>query len=93
MTKKSTDARKTLSDSDITTSRPARRAFLGLAAAGGIVAMTPNQAQAADNDSGNWTDNGNCPRGAGDGYYTGYSDSDNGNITDAGGYGRGLRYC
>ncbi|MGR3639637.1 hypothetical protein [Alterinioella nitratireducens] len=84
--------RKTLSDSDITTSRPARRAVLGLLAAGGIVALTPGQAQAADIDNGTWTDAGSCPRGGGGGY-TGVSDEDNGRITDAGGYGRGRPYC
>lgn len=87
-----TDKRKTLSDSDITTSRPARRAVLGLLAAGGIVALTPGEAQAADIDNGTWTDAGSCPRGGGGGY-TGYTDSDNGRITDAGGYGRGRPYC
>ncbi len=92
MTQKPTDTRKTLSDADITTSRPARRAVLGLLAAGGFVAATPSQAQAADVDNGRWTDSGSCPRGGGGGY-TGYTDSDNGRITDAGGYGRGRPYC
>lgn len=88
------DRARTLSDSDITTSRPARRAVLGLIAGGGAMAVTATagQAQAADIDNGNWTDAGSCPRGGGGGY-TGYTDSDNGNITDRGGYGRGRPYC
>jgi len=86
------ETRKTLSDSDITTSRPARRAVLGLIVGGGAMAATAGQAQAADIDNGNWTDAGSCPRGGGGGY-TGYTDSDNGRITDRGGYGRGRPYC
>ena len=94
MSKDPTKGKKTLTDTDITTSRPARRAFLGLMAAGGAgaIALSPTTAQAADIDNGNWTDNGACPRGSG-GVYTGYTDSDNGNLTDAGGYGRGAPYC
>lgn len=88
------ETRKTLSDSDITTSRPARRAVLGLIAGGGAMAMTATagQAQAADIDTGNYADNGSCPRGSGGGF-TGVSDRDNGRITDRGGYGRGRPYC
>ena len=86
------ETRKTLSDSDITTSRPARWAVLGLIAGGGAMVATAGQAQAADIDNGNWTDAGSCPRGGGGGY-TGYTDSDNGRITDRGGYGRGRPYC
>ncbi len=95
MTKDTKREKKTLSDADMSTARPARRAFLGLMAAGGAgaaVALTPTNAQAADIDNGSWTDNGACPRGSG-GVYTGYTDSDNGNLTDAGGYGRGAPYC
>jgi hypothetical protein len=92
MSKKDKTGQKTLTDSDISTARPARRAVLGLMAAGGVVALTPSTAQASDVDNGNWTDSGSCPRGGG-GAYTGYTDSDNGRITDRGGYGRGAPYC
>ncbi|WP_071674402.1 hypothetical protein [Nioella nitratireducens] len=95
MTKTPKKDQKSLTDADISTARPARRAFLGLMAAGGgaaIVALTPTNAQAADIDNGSWTDNGACPRGSG-GVYSGYTDSDNGNLTDAAGYGRGAPYC
>ncbi len=92
MTKSSKDGQKTLTDSDITTSRPARRTVLGLMAAGGAATLAPTQAQAADVDNGLWTDLGACPRGNG-GIYTGYTDSDNGRVTDAAGYGRGAPYC
>ncbi len=92
MTKDTITGQKTLTDADITTTRPARRAFLGMMAAGGAVAMAATPAAAADIDNGNWTDSGSCPRGTG-GTYTGYTDSDNGNRTDRGGYGRGAPYC
>ena len=92
MTKTPKSGQKTLSDSEITTSRPARRAFLGLMAASGAAVVAPSAAQAADIDNGTWTDRGSCPRGGG-GAYTGATDRDNGNITDDGGYGRGAPYC
>ena len=92
MTKTPKSGHKTLSDSEITTSRPARRAFLGLMAASGAAVVAPSAAQAADIDNGTWTDRGSCPRGVG-GAYTGATDRDNGNITDYGGYGRGAPYC
>jgi hypothetical protein len=79
---------KTLVDSDIQVGRSGRRRFLGLAAAGGTVALLPGQAQAADGDTGSWNDGNACPRGPG-GTRTGYTDSDNGSISDASGYGRG----
>lgn len=85
-------SRRTLTDADITSQRPARRAFLGLMVASGAVAAMPTTAQAADVDNGNWTDSGSCPRGN-PGGYTGYTDHDNGRITDRGGYGRGQPYC
>ena len=85
MTRKPT---KTLSDADIQIGRSGRRRFLGLAAAGGTVTMLPGQAQAADGDTGSWTDGNACPRGTG-GVRTGYTDSDNGSISDRSGYGRG----
>ncbi len=84
---------KTLTDTDITTSRPGRRAFLGLMVAGGAAAVSSGQAQAADTDSGgNYSDAPNCPRGIG-GVYTGSSDFDAGSNADAGGFGRGAPYC
>lgn len=92
MSPKKPETPKTLKDEEITASRPARRAFLGLMAAGGAAAALPAQAQAYDQDNGNWTDQGSCPRGA-PGGYTGYTDHDNGNWTDRGGYGRGRPYC
>lgn len=92
MTKNDKTSQKTLIDADISTARPARRAVLGLMAAGGVVALTPTTAQASDIDNGIWTDRGSCPRG-GSGSYTGYTDSDNGSITDRGGFGRGAPYC
>lgn len=82
-------------DSEIRTVRPTgRRRFLGLMAAGGaaVLAGRPAAAQAADADSGTWTDPAACPRGAG-GTYTGVTDADDGNVTDAGGYGRGAPTC
>lgn len=79
---------KTLTDSDIQVGRSGRRRFLGLAAAGGTVAILPGQAQAADGDTGSWSDGNACPRGPG-GTRTGYTDSDNGSISDRSGYGRG----
>lgn len=79
---------RTLSEDDIRIGRSGRRRFLGLAAAGGAMAVMPGQAQAADGDTGSWTDGTNCPRGPG-GTRTGYTDSDNGSISDRGGYGRG----
>ncbi len=79
---------KTLTDGDIAVTRRARRRFLGLAAAGGAVALIPAQAQAADGDTGSWTDGAACPRGPG-GTRTGYTDSDNGAVSDSSGYGRG----
>lgn len=95
-------AKRTLSDSDITTDRtkiaPGRRGFLGLMAVGGVAAGsaaltgTQAQAQATDNDSGAWNDDSGCGRGPG-GTYTGATDADNGNITDAGGHGRGAPTC
>lgn len=78
----------TLSDSDIHVSRSGRRRFLGLAAAGGTIALIPGRAQAADGDTGAWMDGANCPRGTG-GTRTGYTDSDNGTISDRASYGRG----
>jgi len=90
--KKDKSPKTTLSDEDITVSRPARRAFLGLMAAGGASVAMPGRAQAYDQDNGNWTDSGACPRGA-PGGYTGMTDHDNGNWMDAGGYGRGRPYC
>ena len=92
MSKTEKTGQKTLTDSEISTARPARRAVLGLMAAGGVVAMTPTTAHASDADNGSWTDRGSCPRGGG-GAYTGYTDSDNGAITGRGGYGRGAPYC
>ncbi len=93
---KKRDFSKTLTDDEITTSRPTgRRGFLGLMALGGAavtVAATTEPAQAADVDNGQWTDAGSCPRGGG-GIYTGVTDADNGAITDQGGYGRGAPYC
>ncbi|MFO7920763.1 MAG: hypothetical protein R6U99_08110 [Nioella sp.] len=83
---------KTLTDAEITARRPARRAFLGLVAASGAALAVPSSAQAADVDTGNWTDAGSCPRGN-PGGYTGYTDHDNGRITDRGGHGRGQPYC
>ena len=88
MTKTPKSGHKTLSDSEITTSRPARRAFLGLMAASGAAVVAPSAAQAADIDNGTWTDGNACPRGTG-GVRTGYTDSDNGSISDRSGYGRG----
>ncbi|WP_166415948.1 twin-arginine translocation signal domain-containing protein [Cochlodiniinecator piscidefendens] len=82
---------KTLTDADISVSRPERRAFLGLAAVG-AAALVPTAAQAADADNGAWVDAGSCPRGYG-GVYTGYTDADSGNQADQGGYGRGAPYC
>ena len=79
---------KTLTEAEIQIGRSGRRRFLGLAAAGGAVAMLPGQAQAADGDTGAWTDGATCPRGTG-GTRTGYTDSDNGAISDRSGYGRG----
>ncbi len=79
---------KTLVDDDIETVQPARRRFLGMAAAGGAVALFPGQAQAADGDTGAWSDGATCPRGSG-GTRTGYTDSDNGAISDRSGFGRG----
>lgn len=92
MTQKDKTGQKTLTEADISTARPARRAVLGLMAAGSVVALTPSAAQAADADNGNWTDRGSCPRGN-PGAYTGYTDSDNGSWMDRGGYGRGAPYC
>lgn len=92
MSKNEKTGQKTLTDSDISTARPARRAVLGLLAAGGVVALTPSTAQASDVDNGTWTDRGSCPRG-GSRAYSGYTDSDNGAITDRAGYGRGAPYC
>ncbi len=82
------DAKKTLTDDEMTTTRPKRRHFLGLAAGGAATALMTGQAQAADGDSGSWSDGANCPRGAG-GVRTGSTDSDNGSISDRSGYGRG----
>lgn len=79
---------KTLKDSDIETLRPPRRYFLGMAAIGSAAVLLPNQAQAADGDSGSWSDGNACPRGPG-GTRTGATDSDNGRISDRSGYGRG----
>ena len=79
---------KTLIDSDIQVGRSERRRFLGLAAAGGTVALLPGQAQAADGDTGSWNDGNACPRGTG-GVHTEYTDSDNGAISDRSGFGRG----
>ena len=87
--------KKTLADSEITSHRPARRAFLGAMAAatvGGAAALIPSAAHAADTDNGVWTDRGLCPRGGG-GAWTGLTDSDGGAITDLSGYGRGAPYC
>jgi hypothetical protein len=92
MTDKKDEKRQTLSDADISVSRPARRAFLGMMAAGGATVALPGRAQAYDADNGTWTDSGSCPRGA-PGGYTGITDRDNGTWTDAGGYGRGRPYC
>ncbi|WP_071674403.1 hypothetical protein [Nioella nitratireducens] len=78
---------KTLTEDDIV-SRPARRWVLGLAVAGGAMALMPTRAQAADGDTGSWTDGTACPRGPG-GTWTGATDSDNGAISDRSGYGRG----
>lgn len=80
--------RKTLTEDDIEIARSGRRRFLGLAAAGGTMALIPGQAQAADGDTGAWTDGAGCPRRTG-GARTGYTDSDNGAISDRSGYGRG----
>jgi len=80
--------RKTLAETDIQIRRCDRRRFLGLAAAGGTLAALPGRAQAADGDTGAWTDGTNCPRGTGRAR-TGATDSDNGTISDRAGYGRG----
>ena len=79
---------KTLKDTDIETLRPPRRYFLGMAAIGSAAVLLPTSAQAADGDSGSWSDGNACPRGPG-GTRTGATDSDNGRISDASGYGRG----
>lgn len=79
---------RTLRDSDIETLRPPRRYFLGMAAIGAAAAAIPAQAQAADGDTGSWSDGNSCPRGPG-GTRTGATDSDNGRISDRSGYGRG----
>lgn len=80
--------RKTLAETDIQIGRCGRRRFLGLAAAGGTLAAIPGRAQAADGDTGAWTDGANCPRGTAE-THTGATDSDNGTIADRAGYGRG----
>jgi hypothetical protein len=92
----------TLTDSDITTSRPTgRREFLGtMAVTGAVAGVTGSllaggaQAQSlTDSDNGSWADSAGCGRGSG-GVFTGLTDADNGSAgTDAGGYGRGAPYC
>lgn len=93
------EQKKTLTEAEITTRPlPARRHVLGLlglgAVATGAWAATGRHAyaQAADADSGTWTDSSSCPRGLGE-TYTGVTDSDNGTVVDIGGYGRGEPYC
>jgi hypothetical protein len=92
-------SKKTLTDTEITTTRPSgRRGFLGLMAAGGIAGATttlagrPAHAQGTDADNGAWVDSGGCGRGGG-GVSTGVTDADSGNITDSAGWGRGAPYC
>lgn len=90
------DAKTRLSDSDITSTRPAgRRRFLGLMAAGSAAAAglpRAAAAQATDADSGAWNDQAGCGRGPG-GSRTGLTDADNGAISDAQGRGRGAPRC
>lgn len=96
----SDDKKKTLTDAEITTARPDRRAVLGVMAAGGAAGVgaatlgTAAQAQiVTDSDNGRWSDDYGCGRGYGQ-VRTGINDRDNGTRgTDAGGYGRGRPYC
>jgi len=98
MTNKHDKDRPTLANEEITSRRSTRRGLLTgalAAAAGGATLVVAGQQPAhaaADVDSGNWRDRGDCPRGNG-GVYTGRTDSDTGTITDRAGYGRGAPYC